>query len=43
MTTINKTKLIGVDTAPNKHLDGNNVDSHHPCEHVCPIMLYLYS
>lgn len=43
MTTINMTKLTGVDTVPNNHFDGRNVDSHHSGEHVCPMMLYLYS
>ena len=43
MTTMNMTKLSRVDTAPDNHVDGSNVDFHPACEHVCPMMLYLYS
>ena len=43
MTTIKDRKMARVDTVPNNHVDGRNVDSHHSSEHVCPMMLYLYS
>lgn len=43
MTTIKDRKLAGVDTVPDNHVDGSNVDFHPASEHVCPIMLYLYS